>query len=489
MNSQLDKLIERVFQDPGDEAALQELSVRLAEHPDEREAYLQYCRVHCDLAYLASADGAERRALGNIASRALSPGTDAPEPLNGPKSSVKRNRGVWFLFALAASVAIAFPWLRGGNRPSPQVGLRQPTIVASLVSAEDAIWQNNVKSYADGESLRIGSHIRLQRGLVKVNTPTGAELLIEGPCDVVLEAPDRVVLHEGKLTARMADWASGFTVETQSLTVVDLGALFAVAVDAKGNAEAHALEGSVRVQPLAEVDTSRTSFLLTEGEAVRVNRAALTTTRLPAQQERFVLSHGAFRPYRPIEIHNTGRDLAVGDEDPNWRIVNGAVGASYQGPQYAVVCEADERYLPNHALVSQWMSVARDLRPGCLPNSIYTFQTEVDLTGYDLSTVTILADMLADNGVAEVRINGRTVDLAPWRDNEYLQEFSRFRRAEIVDGFVPGRNVIEIDVLNGVYHFDPKAPKQAPTPNPMALRVEWQAFGTPLPAVGGDSTI
>ena len=125
------------------------------------------------------------------------------------------------------------------------------------------------------------------------------------------------------------------------------------------------------------------------------------------------------------------------------------------------------------------------MRPGCLPNAPFTFQTTFDLSGYDLSTVVVLADILADNGVRAVRVNGKSVDLTPWRDNQPGQEFHRFRRAEIVEGFVLGKNVIEIEVWNGIYRDG----KPDPSPNPMALRVEWQAFGTPLtqPAVSNDA--
>lgn len=494
MNSQLDKLIQQVMCDPADDGAVGQLSAHLEAHPQDRRDYLDYCRVHGDLAYVASAEGAEQQALDALAAQMLRPAADGTSPPGGPHPRRGAKRTPWFFLALAASIVLLFvisdrpPQGSGDGDLAAGDGHREPTIVATVASVENASWVG--RRYDAGAALRLNQQIKLAGGLVKLKTPSGAELLLEGPCDIEFDSAASATLRRGKLTARLADWATGYAVTTESLRVVDLGSMFAVLVDGAGTVEAHALEGDLRVQSLKSADRSRTSIVVAQGQAVRVNLASRKTERVPAEQEQFVLSHGEFRPFRPLELHNTGRGLEVGDEDPHWRIVEGAIGAGFHGPQYAVVCEPDERYLPNHKLASQWMSVARDLRPGCLPNSVYTFRTEFDLTGYDLETVTILADMMADNGVAEVRINGRPATLNPWRDNEYLQEFRQFRRAEIVDGFVPGVNTIEIDVLNGIYVFDPEEGDAKPTPNPMALRVEWQAFGSPLTSdPGGDHAI
>jgi hypothetical protein len=477
MDRELRQLIKAVFESPQDELALEKLNARLEQNPAECASYLEYCQLHGDLAFLIASENAEHQALNELGAATLSPASGSPAPARKSNSRFA-NRTLLLLVGIAASLLVWFVWQSPQTEVVYQEGLRQPTIVASVVSAEDATWAT--QEFVPGESLRIGSRLELASGIVKVNMPTGAELVLQGPCKLVLQSPERVVLHEGKVTAHVAEWATGFAVETASLKVVDLGTRFAVETDASGNTEAHVLQGNVRIKPVDEIDRSRTSFLLGEGEAVRVSAQDRTSTRLEAQQGRFVIDHGDFRPYRPIKIHNTGKSLAIGDEDPHWRIVEGAVGDGYQGPQYAVVCEADERYLPNNPELSQWMSVAKDLRPGCLPNSNYTFQTEFDLTGYDLSTVIILADILADNGVAAVRINGQNVDLVPWKDNKYLQEFHAYRRAEIIDGFVEGKNIVEVDVWNGIYHFAPDEQKSVPSPNPMSIRVEWQAFGIPL---------
>ena len=87
----------------------------------------------------------------------------------------------------------------------------------------------------------------------------------------------------------------------------------------------------------------------------------------------------------------------------------------------------------------------------------------------------IAGQVLADNGVRAIRINSEPVTVQPWDDNEFGQSFTRnrFRMIEIQRGFVPGVNKIEIDVWNGVYQLE----EMKDEPNPIALRVEFQAYG------------
>jgi hypothetical protein len=100
---------------------------------------------------------------------------------------------------------------------------------------------------------------------------------------------------------------------------------------------------------------------------------------------------------------------------------------------------------------------------------MYSFETEFDLSDYDLSTVTIAAHVLADNGLMGVRINGHNVPFKQWSAVYGL--FDTYRKIEITRGFEQGVNKIQFDVWNSIVMSYPDRD------NPMALRVEWQAFG------------
>lgn len=182
---------------------------------------------------------------------------------------------------------------------------------------------------------------------------------------------------------------------------------------------------------------------------------------------------GGLVPYRPVELHNTGRGLAVGDQDPNWRIIAGPSGLLSE-PEYAQVCEPNVRYLANDPEESQWVSL-RNWKDAA-PNSLYTFQTTFNLEGYDRSTVRVFGRFLADNGVSAVRINGHEALVESWVDNVAWQQFGgpQFRFINVTDGMVQGPNIVEVDFLNGTRV---RLGRQKNVPNPMALRVEWYAFG------------
>lgn len=96
-----------------------------------------------------------------------------------------------------------------------------------------------------------------------------------------------------------------------------------------------------------------------------------------------------------------------------------------------------------------------------------------------MSTVTVAAQVIADNGVRAVRVNGQPLPLVSWNLNEQYQLFNRFEVVEIREHLVPGINRVEFDVWNGVDRYAPASP------NPIAIRVEWQAFGRPIQATVG----
>jgi hypothetical protein len=279
-------------------------------------------------------------------------------------------------------------------------------------------------------------------------------------------------LEEGVVTAQVAEWGRGFTVATEALRVVDLGTKFAVSASPRGVAEAHVLDGQVRIQPTTKAVADRRSLLLSGGEAIRVESQRRVALRLAADRE-LDAEMGSLTPFKPIEIHNTGAGLMPGDEDPHWRIISVPQGAARLGPAFAVVAEAHGRYLANDPARSQWISISNPVEPGAPANSQFTFETAFDLTGYDLTTVMIAAQVIADNGVTAVRINGRPAPIRPWVLNENQQYFNKFYVIEIKDGFVPGTNKVEFDVWNGVKLNAPL------DPNPISLRVEWQGFGRP----------
>jgi hypothetical protein len=316
----------------------------------------------------------------------------------------------------------------------------------------------------------------LVQGEARISMGFGAEIAAKGPCALRIVARDRVQLQFGEVAVHVAEWAHGFTVETPAMDVVDLGTTFVVSASRDASAETSVIEGQVRVSPRKKIEGSPRSVLVSEGEALTVGNTGRRLSIQPSTDDAGdCINFGIQQPYRPIGLHNSGYGFDVGDEDPYWRVIKGPQGA-IPASQFAIVCVPDVRYMPNDPGSSQWVSTTSWRE--ALPNATYTFQTTFDLTGFDLTTVQLFGRLLANNGIKEVRVNGKPIILESWVDNTPGQHFSQpqFRSVNVTEGLVEGTNTIEIDVWNAAMQ---PVVKYANTPNPMALRVEWEGFGRP----------
>ena len=455
---------------------LRELDELLRDDGSAVATYLKCCQLEADLRFHACAALVGRRAIADLPP--IEPETVLVSAAS-TRRSVARHRS---LAGLAAAVLVGlFAWW-GASYWQEIPAERQPRPIARLAESDDAHWLGDDGPLVGHEFVE-GDSVYLTNGRARISMSSGAEVVLRSPCFVTLAAANRVQLEEGVVTAQVADWGHGFTVATAAMNVVDLGTKFAVTATARGVSEAHVLDGQVRIQPLSNVSSSRRSMLLSGGEAYRVETERRVAVRLKADRALYDAEMGDIPPFKPILIHNTGQGLVAGDEDPHWRISAGPKCTAYDGPQFAVVGEADGRYLANDRDRSQWVSVTNPVRPGVPPSTEFTFETTFDLTGYDISTVTVAAQVIADNGVRTVRINGHSIPLESWNLNERDQYFNRFVVVEVRENLVPGINRVEFDVWNGVDRYAPDGP------NPVALRVEWQAFGRPVQAAVEDTAM
>ncbi|MCA9258530.1 MAG: FecR domain-containing protein [Planctomycetales bacterium] len=499
------------------------LDRELAESAAAREVFLRYCQLHGDLTFGVREEQATRRFLraheallgvgdllgvpeqssGRPASdeQSAAPQSQASDETLAAASESRGNdpviiravagkadigkgkrRLTWGVSAAAACAAcLMVAWgLQRMGEAAPPTAERHAVIVGSLADSPTAVWPGAEQPDSNAVFVE-GRRLNLLAGEARFSMACGAECAVQGPARIQFLAADRIGLEQGTITATVAPWGTGFTVETDALNVIDLGTSFQVTVD-DAKIEANVLEGAVRVRPAEALDSGRSSILLAGGEAVAFDKARRKL--MLSSDERSVGPHDELNdlkrtlPFHPINLYSTGRSLRMGDEDPHWRIVAGPPTPDFHEGQYAVVCELDNRYLRNVPDVSQWLSVSANLRP-CNYNAVYTFETSFDLTSFDLSTVVIVGQILADNGVNEVRLNGKPIVMDAWLDSKIDQVFHKFHRIEIAEGLQPGLNTIQIDVFNAVVPWH--ARMNSPEPNPMALRVEWQAFGRRRP--------
>ena len=457
------------------------------EHGDEAiDLLFRFSELHVDLeAIMASSQSCERALtsisrLDHVKFSGSSPVRRRLRRKVAPQHSRRQRFAARIATVLVAAavligigLSLSSPRRRAedGKAPTPQPVLYRPPItVACVAGLSDAVWSGS-SPLKVGQALKENERLELVEGAAQLSMACGADIALKAPCAVTLAADDFVYLERGELTVEVAKWATGFVVDTKGLRVTDLGTKFAVTAAESGVAEAHVLEGEILAEPMKAFRPRRTSMLLAAGEAIRVDLPQATIDQIAAETDRFVQRLKQFRPLRPIQISNTGVGIAVGAADPHWRIT---AGESSDGryPRQAVVTRGDPSYLDNKPDGSQWISVGEDIYPFVPASSVHTFETSFDLTGYDLSTVRIIGSFLVDDAINELRINGKSVPFKRWQTTWDVYDFKSFHTIEIRDGFVYGKNVISIDVFNSPSH-----PSDPDHPNPMGIRVEWQAFG------------
>jgi len=189
--------------------------------------------------------------LGGLVLRALKP--RSPEHTGRP--TVERGPG---------------PLATSGRGVSPESGL------AMVVKLEGVLWEPREGPHPSEGELLAGGRLRFRAGRLTLSMLTGVALVVEGPADFELVAPDRVFCRRGRLRARVPKGAEGFVIATRASAVVDLGTEFAVNVEADGRAQVMVFEG------LAEV-----ALLDAEGSPTR--------TQLVAQSKSFDLDPGGDR--------------------------------------------------------------------------------------------------------------------------------------------------------------------------------------------------
>jgi hypothetical protein len=483
--AELMDLLGAIWDDRADEQTYARLEKLVTQKDGSGVRLLErFSRLHLDLEHFVSSESARKKLVEIL-----------PQAEVIPKfRSVKQRRLLTGILGIAASLAVLSMayWQFGFSRVAPpqvvapQGGIheialvRSPLEVARVAWLEDAVWGGDQTKPLVGRPLMEGQVLQLQQGKAQISMGLGADVVMHAPSRVTLLSDSLVRLEEGAVAVQAAEWATGFSVETSNgLRITDLGTRFLVNSEPNGVSEARVLEGSVLAKSLNEAAPSRPDLLIGTHRMARLTRSGVIS-ELDSMNHEKIDEFEHFQPLRPIEIWNTGVGLQLGEKDTNWTITAGdeTVGPF---PQPSTVCPPFQIYRDNEPGISQWISVDQGTTFKGVPAwTNYVFETTFDLTGFDPNSVRISARVLADNGVREVRLNGKVLPVEPWNDYYVGVTYYEFHRFEIEDGFVPGVNKIQFLVNNDTYISKTDQGVERPnTPNPMGLRVEWRAYGRP----------
>jgi hypothetical protein len=218
----------------------------------------------------SAADAAMAETLEDRVVRRL----DAPPP--------SQRRRAWavarWVAAAAALVALAVAVPRLIRRPEPDGVVQVPAArpypkvdtvngLAMVVRLDGVTWEPSADPTPVAGDVLAAGRFRFARGRAVLSMLTGVRLDVEGPADVEIVGPDKVVCHRGRIRARVPDGAEGFVVLGPSSAVVDLGTEFGLNVGADGKMQGRVFEGRLEAALLDPEGLPQRSYFLDAAQA------------------------------------------------------------------------------------------------------------------------------------------------------------------------------------------------------------------------------
>jgi ferric-dicitrate binding protein FerR (iron transport regulator) len=169
------------------------------------------------------------------------------------------------------------------NKTTPQSP--QPTAppFGRWIAQAACVWQQP-PSLSD-EMFNAGM-IKLTSGAAELRFDSGTNVVLEGPCELLVSTADSARLLAGKVHVNVMEVSNGFLLETPEARIIDEGTQYAVALDSLAT-EVHVFDGSVIWTPTnADIDFEDR---ITTGEARRYLRSEPgRANHIPFGQRQFV---------------------------------------------------------------------------------------------------------------------------------------------------------------------------------------------------------
>jgi len=124
---------------------------------------------------------------------------------------------------------------------------------AFVFASDHAVWRKQPRaglpaaSHVNQPAIAKGESLQLASGSVELKLKQGATLVVEGPAEWSIDGNNHASLTAGRLVAKVPSRAVGFTLQTPTGSIVDLGTEFSVHVTPNGGADVQVLKGAVEV--------------------------------------------------------------------------------------------------------------------------------------------------------------------------------------------------------------------------------------------------
>lgn len=198
-------------------------------------------------------------------------------PVEKMRQPISKLSLVTFVTSLAALlVLIAYVYL------NPQTTFE----VASLTDSLGAQWSAPMP-LKQGTRIAVSrDSIHLQKGILKLETDEGVFIVIESPAEFRFTGPSEIMMQYGRLFAAVDNVENGFTVQTPTARVIDLGTEFGVYSDTRGKMELHVYKGKTAL--IADIENEKKVLDVTEGQARELDTVYNEIRPIQINQELFV---------------------------------------------------------------------------------------------------------------------------------------------------------------------------------------------------------
>ncbi len=185
--------------------------------------------------------------------------------------------GIFYKGIAAVLLVSLCLWLSYNSKPS--------LTVAKIVSSYDTVWDRTLKTQTEGIPVTT-EPIKILSGVVELEFLRGAKVQLQAPAELKIRSDNEADLVQGKLHATIPPGATGFTIHTPHVTIVDHGTEFGVEVKANGDSECHVFEGKVKLLPAGFQHTAY-PYLIT-GQAKRISREGAIMTDIAIDEENYI---------------------------------------------------------------------------------------------------------------------------------------------------------------------------------------------------------
>lgn len=159
--------------------------------------------------------------------------------------------------------------------------------VATVFDAVQPQWSSSLPPQKGVRLAASSEQIELHRGIVKIETDKGVQVILEAPAKFCFLSPDEVFLSHGRLVAYVPESGNGFSVQTNTSKIIDLGTKFGVYAEKDDNVELHLFKGKTLLITGKSQGGKQTAEIVA-GRAVRIDCTSQSLTDVPLRKDIFV---------------------------------------------------------------------------------------------------------------------------------------------------------------------------------------------------------